>query len=331
VSGAIGVCWLLALLLERGRAPLGHVARAGALVGLAASVALPSAEALVAAALFTALAVVDAMRRDDPRIGVAASCSVQLVVVQVALLVRLDTASVGLVLCVAAVVWAGLAGVVPDRWRVPFLVATGLGVGSGLVVSASDPQYFGDAIVITGALMVAAAIATRVEPVAHPGGVLVIVGSWVHLATTGVVFSEPYVLPVAAHLVIAGARARHLRSLSSWVAYGPAIGLLGITALDERLAGGAGWHALVAGGVGVTAVAVGGWRRLSGPLFLGTALVVAVTIHETLAAVVSVPTWAWLGTGGAMLLALGVQLERTDTSPVEAGRRVVDVMAERFT
>ena len=121
-----------------------------------------------------------------------------------------------------------------------------------------------------------------------------------------------------------------MRPLSSWVAYGPAIGLLGLAALDERLGGGAGWHALVAGCVGVAAVAAGGWRRLSGPLVIGTALVVSVTLHETLAAVASVPTWLWLATGGTVLLGLGVQLERTDTSPVEAGRRVVDVMSERF-
>ena len=339
VGGAIGACWLLALALGRGRPPLGHIARAGAFVALAAAAPLPAAEALAVAALFTVLAVADAVRLDDPRIGVAASCSVQLVVVQVALLAELEPAAIGLVLCVAAVVWAGLAGVVSDRWRVPFLVAAGLGVGAGLVVSSADPQYFGDAVVVTGALMVAGAIATRVEAIAHAGGVLIIVGSWTHLATAGVQVTEAYVLPVAVHLVLAGARARslasgagraRLRALSSWVAYGPAIGLLGLSALDERLAGGAGWHALVAGGVGVAAVAAGGWRRLSGPLVLGTALVVTVTLHETLASVASVPTWVWLATGGTVLLGLGVQLERTDTSPVEAGRRVVDVMAERF-
>jgi hypothetical protein len=82
--------------------------------------------------------------------------------------------------------------------------------------------------------------------------------------------------------------------------------------------------------VGVAAVAAGGWRRLSGPLVIGTALVVAVTMHETLGAVATVPTWVWLAAGGTLLLGLGVQLERTDSSPVEAGRRMVDVMSERF-
>jgi hypothetical protein len=330
VGGAIGACWLLAVALDRGRSLLGHVARAGAVVALVAAVPFPASEVLAAAVLFTVLAVADAVRLDHPRIGVAAACSVQLVVVQLALLADLELAAIGLVLCVAAVVWAGLGGVVSDHWRLPFLVATGIGVGAGLVASSADPQYFGDAVVVTGALLVAAAIATRVEAVAHVGGGLIIVGSWTHLATGEVQVTEAYVLPVAVHLVLAGARARRVRPLSSWVAYGPAIGLLGLSALDERLGGGAGWHALVAGCIGVAAVAAGGWRRLSGPLVIGTALVVSVTLHETLAAVASVPTWLWLATGGTVLLGLGVQLERTDTSPVEAGRRVVDVMTERF-
>src|SRR4029077_5810461 len=114
------------------------------------------------------------------------------------------------------------------------------------------------------------------------GGAMVIIGTWTHLATAGVQPTEAYVLPVSLHLVLAGARARQRRPLSSWVAYCPAIGLLGVAALDERLAGGSAWHAVVAGGVGVAAVAAGGWRRLSGPLVLGTALLVAVTMHETL-------------------------------------------------
>jgi hypothetical protein len=43
-----------------------------------------------------------------------------------------------------------------------------------------------------------------------------------------------------------------------------------------------------------------------------------------------VPTWGWLATGGTALLATGIVLERNETSPVEAGRRLVDVVAERF-
>ncbi len=80
----------------------------------------------------------------------------------------------------------------------------------------------------------------------------------------------------------------------------------------------------------MAAVAAGGWRRLAGPLFLGTGLVAAVTFHESLAVAAGVPTWAWLATGGTLLLCAGVAMERAATGPVETGRRVVDLVRERF-
>ena len=55
-----------------------------------------------------------------------------------------------------------------------------------------------------------------------------------------------------------------------------------------------------------------------------------VTVNESLHVVAGVPTWAWLAAGGTALLAAGVAMERNDTSPVEAGRRVVDLVSERF-
>ncbi|MDQ1503650.1 MAG: hypothetical protein QOD57_1377, partial [Actinomycetota bacterium] len=122
------------------------------------------------------------------------------------------------------------------------------------------------------------------------------------------------------------------RPPSSWVAYAPAIVLMGGAALVERIAGGGGVHALVAGAVGMAAVAVGGGRRLAGPLVTGTAVLVAVTVHESLGTLATVPTWGWLAAGGSVLLATGVALERRGgAGPFEAGRRLVDVVGERFS
>jgi Tfp pilus assembly protein PilZ len=81
----------------------------------------------------------------------------------------------------------------------------------------------------------------------------------------------------------------------------------------------------------VAAVAGGGWTRTAGPLVTGTAILVVLTIHESLATLAGVPTWAWLATGGTVLLATGIALERTDTSPIEATRRIVDVLNENFS
>jgi hypothetical protein len=117
---------------------------------------------------------------------------------------------------------------------------------------------------------------------------------------------------------------------SSWVAFGPAVGLLGATAMAERLGGGGAGHALVAGGVGVAAVAVGGWRRWAAPLLLGTALLGALVAVESLQFTAGVPAWAWMAVGGTVLVAFGINLERHETGPVEAGQRVVDVVRTRY-
>ena len=78
------------------------------------------------------------------------------------------------------------------------------------------------------------------------------------------------------------------------------------------------------------AVAAGGARRLAGPLLVGTLLVVATTIHETLGVTSAVSTPIWLAIGGLTLLAAGVAMERRGVGPIEAGRRLIDVVNERF-
>ncbi len=41
--------------------------------------------------------------------------------------------------------------------------------------------------------------------------------------------------------------------------------------------------------------------------------------------------WGWLAAGGSVLLATGLALERWATTPVEAGRRLVDLVEQRFS
>ena len=307
--------------------------RSGRVVSWTVGLPVVLATGWTVAALATVAYVVEAIRRDDPRLGNAAAIAVQFLVVHVAQGAGLDAGQPGVALCVAAVVWGGLAALVEEeRWQQPFLVAAGAGAVLGIIGASIDPRSMASATIVTGGLLVAAGLASRVAVVAHLGGLVTTAGIAGHLLQSDVVASEAYVAPVALQLVVAGwaARRRHADDVSSWVAYAPAIALLGGSALAERISGGAGWHALVAGGVGVLAVAAGGWQRLAAPLFLGTALVVATTGHESLGAVAGVPTWGWLALGGTLLLGAGVAMERSDTSPVEAGRRVVDLVSERF-
>lgn len=330
-AAAVPSCWLLALQLDRASGRLGDAARLALVLPVLHALGLSPGAAIPVLLGVTVLLGTDAVRLVRPRVGVGSALAAQGLVAEVALAAGISGPAIGVALCVAAVVWVGLATVVEGGWRLPFTVAALSGLGLGLVVASADAGTFANALLIAGGLAVAAGLSSRLAPLAHVGGVLCTAGVGIHLSILGVQAAEPYATPVAAQLLLAGVWARRQRpSTTSWVAYVPSVALLGGVAMLERLAGGAGWHALVAGAVGTTAVAAGGWRRLAGPMLAGTALLVAVTLHESLAAIAGVPTWAWLTLGGSVLLAVGIALERSDTSPVEAGRRVVDVVAERF-
>jgi hypothetical protein len=184
-------------------------------------------------------------------------------------------------------------------------------------------------MLITGGLLAGAGAGIRQPALTLGGAAIATVGYWVRIDAAGVIASEPYVAPVALYLLLAGLGARRTGA-GSWLAYAPAIALAGGTAMAERLAGGGSGHALVAGAVGVAAVMAGGARRLSAPLVLGTSLLVLVVGNETLATAATVPTWAWLALGGTTLLTGGVVMERHQTGPFEAGRRMVDVLRDQF-
>ena len=324
------LAWLVAAAVGRADAPSGAAVRLGMAFAAASALAMTPADGVLPIAVTAALLTVDAVRLRDEWTGLAAAAAVQPVVVVLSRLADFSGPETGVVLALSSVVWAGLAALFDDDWRLPFVAAAGMGLGLGLVLASGDPRLLSDTFVIGGGLLVGAGLATRQPSLAHFGGVAATLGIVGHLNTTDITALEPFVTPVAGHLLAAGWLARRSGRLSSWTAYGPAVALLGGAALAERLAGGPAWHSLVAGAVGVAAVAAGGWRRLAGPLFLGTGLLVSVTAVECLGALAGVPTWAWLALGGSVLLGTGIALERADTSPAEAGRRLVDVIAERF-
>ncbi|HEX6597071.1 MAG TPA: DUF2157 domain-containing protein [Acidimicrobiales bacterium] len=323
---AVGAAWGLAFALGR----FGDVARLGLLIPMVASTYLEPAEAIVPLAVICALYVADAVRLARPQIAFGAAIVVQPLTLVLARAIDVPLAWAGFGLCVCAVAWTGLAAAVEQTWRSPFLAAAGGALGLGLLLSTGDTVAFADSALVAGGLAVAAALVLRNVPLGHAGGAVMTIGLFVHLYELGTAASEPFVAPVALQLLIAGWFAQRRHSASSWVAYVPGILLLGGSALAERVQGGPGWHALVAGAVAVAAVGLGGWRRQAGPMVVGTAMLALITIRESLSALAGVPTWAWLGLGGSVLLAAAVVLERTDSSPLEAGRRVVDVLAERF-
>ena len=332
VGGAI-VATTAAALCDRGRVagdlPLGTLARVGAVAVLAGTTELAPHEVAVVALAVAGLSAGDALRRRDPRIGLGASLAVPVGIAALAQAADLSVPSSGVALTISAAVLTGLGALLQRRWAFPVLAAAAISVVGGLALASGTPSAFADAVMITSGIGMAAAVERgRLDGLAL-SGIGLTAGAWLRLADADVMASEPYLFPIAVLLLGAGLRARSMGT-SSWVAYGPVIALLGGSALVERISGGPGWHGLVAGAVGVVAVAAGGQRRLAAPLFLGTGLLVALVGYETIAVTAALPTWTWLAIGGTVLLGAGVAMERHDLGPLETGRRLVDVVDEHF-
>lgn len=225
------------------------------------------------------------------------------------------------------------------RWQGPLLAVTISSASAGLGLAAADPRALGVTLMLVGGLIVAVTLGQRETAASLAGAALVTVGAWVELAAFHIDAIDLYAVPIGAALLAAGMVARRpgpdgsdapRSEVTSWVAYGPAVALLAGTALVVRMTGG-GWpHAVGVGLVAVVAVVTGGARRLAAPLLLGTGFLVALTVHESLALSAQVPTWAWLALGGVTLVGAGILLERRETGPLEAGRRIVDVVHDRF-
>ena len=346
--GLVVTAWLLALVLDRaeqvpGREPLGALPRVAMVAALATTLDLNPAGAAGVAGVVAGLLLFDALRRSEPVFLVGVGTAVPMALAHLVLAAGWTTAAASLVVTGSALVWLGLAGCLPGRWAPPALVAAAIGVGAGLCLGTVDAAAFSADLVLVGVGVALVGLVVAQPDIALAGGGIATVGTWGLLGAYDVTAVDAYVAPLAVVLLGVGLVARRGGApepgagsgepgtgLSSWAALAPPVALLGGAAVLERLQGGSPWHAAVAGAVGVLAVAAGAVGRWAGPLFTGTALVVAVTAHETLGVTAQLPTWVWLATGGVTLLAAGVAMERRGVGPVETGRRLVDVVAERF-
>ncbi|MEO6317720.1 MAG: hypothetical protein ABIP36_02950 [Acidimicrobiales bacterium] len=336
VAGLIGgaiLATVVAAVADRGRVSgdllLGTLPRIGAVAVLAGTSELAPTQIGLVALAVAGLSIADALRLRNPHVALGASLAVPVAIGALSRAAELSVPSSGVVLTISAAVLVGLGALVGQRWAVPLVAAAGIAAVAGLGLAASLPSAFADAVMVTSGIGLALAVERgRLDGVLL-GSLTMTGGIWLRLADGEVTASEPYLLPVAVLLLGAGLRARSVGS-SSWIAYGPVIALFGGAALAERLSGGPGWHGLVAGTVGVLAVAAGGHRRLAAPLLLGTGLLVALVGYETLAITAALPTWTWLAVGGTALLAAGIAMEHHDLGPVETGRRLVDVVDDHF-
>jgi hypothetical protein len=322
VAGAVAV-----VVLDVASRQLGNLARVATLLLAFGVVPLAPAAGAAVAGLLLALALTDALRLGEPSLAGTAAALFPLAALELAGALDLSTVDSGLFLCVAAIPVTGVAATVDRRWSAPAVATAVVLLAIGSALSATELAAFGTALLVAGGLALGGGLLERRPAVALIGAGLLAAGVEAHLAAAEVGLTEAYIAPVAVLLLALGWAAHG----SSWVTDAPAVGLLGGAALLERLVGGGGEHAFIAGAVGVVAVVAGGAGRRAAPLLLGTAILAVLTVTETLAWTAGVPTWAWLAVAGSALLGAGIALERAGTSPVEAGQRVVDVLTTRFS
>ncbi len=335
--GAVLALWAVALVLDNAEVDpkltgLGLVPRAAAALTLVTLPLLHPAGVAALTGLLAGLALLDALARGHRWMTMAAGALVPLTVASATVAAGATRGWAALATMGLAVVATALDDVAPSdaaRWAGRVTAASAALVALG--VAGPDRAVLATLLIAIGGLGIAWAVRLDELDLALVGALLAIGGIWLHLVDHHVRISEPYLAPVALTLVLAGWQARRRVEVSSWVAYGPAVALLGGAALVERVTGGGAGHALVAGAVGLVAVIVGGQRRQIAPLLLGTALLVALSVHESLAVTAGVPTWGWLAIGGITLIGAGIGMERAESTPLETGRRVVDVVAERFS
>ncbi len=338
--GAIVALWAVALVLDNaevgpGLTGVGLVPRAAAGLTLVTLPALHPSGVAVVTGLLAALALLDAIAWRRTWMAVVSAALVPITVAAAAVAAGVDRGWAALITMGLAVVATALDDVAvraagrSARWAGRVIAASAALVALG--VAGPDRAVLATLLIAIGGLGVVWAVRLDELDLALVGALLIVGGTWLHLVDHHVRISEPYLAPVALTMVLAGWQARRRMEISSWVAYGPAVALLGGAAMVERVTGGGAGHALVAGAVGLAAVIVGGQRRLIAPLLLGTALLVVLAVHESLAVTAGVPTWGWLALGGVTLIGAGIAMERAQSTPLETGRRVVDVVAERFS
>jgi hypothetical protein len=202
--------------------------------------------------------------------------------------------------------------------RASLIVTAVLSVAPGWALVGITPEARAIALIAIGLTGAAVGVVRRNLVVGHAGGAVAILGIWLLLDLRAITEIDLWILPVAIQLAIAGHRARRAGTVSSWAIDVPPMLLVAVAALGERLAGGPGWHGVLAGTVAIIAVIYGGAAGRGGPLTSGIVVLLTVVIVETVAYAALVPTWAWFAVAGSALIGAAVLIERKGLSPTRA-------------
>ncbi|HYI62252.1 MAG TPA: hypothetical protein VEW93_10665 [Acidimicrobiales bacterium] len=295
----------------------------GALAGLAVALALPSEElglvALVVVATGAVTGAVVAVVRDQPRADthVGGALAVALGAVAVgSVLVGAGGSRPALAVAVAAALGAGVGPLVERRGEVRAAAVAGSAdvvAAIGLVlagVACSSLDAVSGVVAVAGLTFAASALRpTRRDAVIAALGCAVLFG-WLRLAAAEVDVPEAYSLLLAAGLLVAGAVATRGQQVGSWTRLGPGLAVaVGPTTMAALVGGGLGRTA-VAVGAGLALVVWGAVGRLQAPLGVGAAVLGALALRHLGPVASDLPRYLVFAVAGVVLVALGATFEQ---------------------
>ena len=233
-------------------------------------------------------------------------------------------------------VGTALSGLALIDRRLLSLLTAGATATSLAVLSSSlaSPVFTSIAVTMLGVQLALAGATWRGQVAALPGATISLAGLVSVWWTTGtntwaIAAIAPYgatgvdlvVGTLTVVLLATGWGVRRAQPVTSWLAYGPGLALVGTWLLASQLEPGADWATFGALAVGVVSIGVGGWRHLGAPLVAGTIMVTGTVLVSAGARLATAPTWTWIALGGTGLLVLAALIERSDRPLLPIGRR----------
>ncbi len=132
------------------------------------------------------------------------------------------------------------------------------------------------------------------------------------LEPTGIRGDDLTIAACVALLLLAGAALRRMTSTTTWLAYGPGLGLCVTWLLTAQGEPAGDWATFAALVVGVVATGVGGVRLLAAPLVAGLVALAGTAVISAGPQLAEAPTWAWIAIGGVTLIILAALVERSE-------------------
>jgi hypothetical protein len=225
---------------------------------------------------------------------------------------------------VAAIVLTGIAFTSP---RVTALDAAGIAATALAGLSSSaigvHPAFASLTVTVGASQGLAYGVAQRRTGLALGSSVVGAIGLlslWFTTGVNGAVISrlarynvtsaDLLALVVGAAMLLAGVGMRRWQVVSTWLAYGPGLALISAWVASVETSRRADWATMAGLLIGIVAIAVGGSRRMSAPLVIGTGLLTTTVVIASGSQLASLPGWSWLVLGGVVLLALAMMIER---------------------